>query len=204
MVTKTQTKGTQTHTEIIVAAHALFADQGFHGTSMRQIADQAGVTLGGIYNHFSGKEDIFKSLIIEYHPISEVVPKLESFQGSNVPETIHFAANTIQSTFQERGDYINLLFAELIEFQGEHIYDIFREIFPRGIDIAKKLLDERELRSKNIPVMFMSFLALMFSSFIINRFINQRTLGKFIKLDLNEVVDLYLYGIMADQQEGKI
>ena len=171
METEKMTKGTRTRNEIIAAAHALFAEQGYHGTSMRQIAEGAGVTLGGIYNHFSGKEDIFKSLIIEYHPISEVVPQLDSFQGSNVPETIHFTANTIQSTLQERGDYINLLFAELVEFQGEHINAVFGEVFPQAVEIAKKLLDGKELRSKNIPVMFLNFIALMFAFFIINRFI---------------------------------
>ena len=198
------TKGMMTRNEIIAAAHTLFVDQGYHGTSMRQIAEGAGVTLGGIYNHFSGKEDIFKSLIIEYHPISEVVTKLDIIQGSNVPETFHFAAQTIQSTLQERGDFINLLFAELIEFQGEHINTIFEEVFPRVLDISKKFLDGRELRSKNISVMFLSFLALMFAFFIINRYISQRLVGKFIKLDLKEIVNLFLYGIMVDNEEGRI
>jgi AcrR family transcriptional regulator len=191
-------KGMKTRHEILSAANVLFAEQGYHGTSMRQIAEEAGITLGGIYNHFSGKEDIFQSLIIEYHPIAEVVPKLDIVQGSNVPETVHFAAETIQSTLEERGDYINLFFAELVEFQGEHINAIFNEIFPRAVAIANRLLEGKELRSKNTPAMFMSFLALMFAFFIINRFISQRLVGKFIKLDLNEIVDLYLYGIMTD------
>jgi AcrR family transcriptional regulator len=197
------TKGITTRDEIITAAHKLFAEQGYHGTSMRQIAEESGIALGGIYNHFSGKEDIFKSLIIEYHPISEVVPKLDSIQSSSVPDTVHFAAQTIQSTLSDRGDYINLLFAELIEFKGEHINTVFSEIFPRAVDTARKLLGDKELRSKNIPLMFMLFLAMMFGFFIINRFISKRLVGKFIQLDLNEVVDIYLFGILPDQGEGR-
>jgi AcrR family transcriptional regulator len=197
------TKGITTRDEIITAAHKLFAEQGYHGTSMRQIAEESGIALGGIYNHFSGKEDIFKSLIIEYHPISEVVPKLDSIQSSSVPDTVHFAAQTIQSTLSDRGEYINLLFAELIEFKGEHINTVFSEIFPRAVDTARKLLGDKELRSKNIPLMFMLFLAMMFGFFIINRFISKRLVGKFIQLDLNEVVDIYLFGILPDQGEGR-
>jgi AcrR family transcriptional regulator len=203
MTTENMTKGMKTRSEIIAAANELFAEQGYHGTSMRQIAEQAGITLGGIYNHFSGKEDIFQSLIIEYHPIANVVPKLDAIQGSTVPETVHFAAQTIQSTLGERGDYINLLFAELVEFQGEHINAVFSEVFPRAVGLASKLLERKKLRSKNIPVMFMSFLALMFAFFTFNRFINQRLVGQFVKLDLQEIVDLYLYGIVTNQEESK-
>ncbi|MGB2965115.1 MAG: TetR/AcrR family transcriptional regulator [Anaerolineales bacterium] len=198
------TKGTRARNDIIATAHTLFAEQGYHGTSMRQIAEKAGITLGGIYNHFSGKEDIFQSLIIEYHPISDVVTKLENIRGSNVSETVHFAAQTIQSTLQERGDYINLLFAELIEFQGEHINTVFGEVFPQAVDISGKLLEGRELRSKNIPLMFLIFISLMFVFFIFNRFINQRSVGKLIKLDLKEAVHLFLYGITTDSEEGRI
>ena len=196
-------KGIQTRDEITAAAHKLFAEQGFHGTSMRQIAEESGIALGGIYNHFSGKEDIFKSLIIETHPIAEVVPKLDSIQGSSVPDTVHFAAQTIQSTLSERGDYINLLFAELVEFKGEHINAVFSEVFPRAVDTARKLLGGKELRSKNIPLMFMLFIAMMFGFFIVNRFISRRLVGKFIQLDLEDVVNIFLYGILPDQGEGR-
>ena len=193
-------KGKKTREDIIIAAHSLFAEQGYHGTSMRQIAERAGIALGGIYNHFSGKEDIFKLIIIEYHPISEVLPKLDSIQGTSVPETVHFAAQTIQSTLKERGDYINLIFVELIEFQGQHLNTVFEEVFPRSVATAKGLLEGKGLRSKNFSLMFLSFLSLMFVFFIVNRFINQRFLGKIIQLDLNEAVDLFLFGIMNDQK----
>ena len=196
-------KGKKTREDIIIAAHALFAEQGYHGTSMRQIAERAGVALGGIYNHFSSKEDIFKLIIIEYHPVSEVLPKLDSIQGTSVPETVHFAAHTIQSTLEERGDYINLVFVELIEFQGQHLNTVFEEVFPRSVAMAKGLLEGKGLRSKNFSLIFLSFLALMFAFFIINRFINQRFLGKIIQLDLDEAVDLFLFGIMNDQKGGR-
>lgn len=52
-------KGELTRESILEGAYQLFLRQGYHGTSMRQIAEEAGIALGGIYNHFSGKEEIF-------------------------------------------------------------------------------------------------------------------------------------------------
>jgi AcrR family transcriptional regulator len=202
MPVQTLSKGERTSQEIIAAAHSLFSEQGYHGTSMRQIADRAGVTLGAIYNHFPGKEEIFKTLIIEYHPISEILPKLESIEGQDVPETVRFAAHTIQSTLNERADYINLLISEIIEFNGQHVNTIFEDVFPRAVGMANKLLSGKDLRSKNIPLMFLNFLALMFAYFLISRFLNQRLLGRFINLDLDQALDIFLYGVM-DHQQGR-
>jgi hypothetical protein len=43
-------------------------EQGYHATSMRQIAERADLALGGIYNHFASKEDIFEAIIMDKHP----------------------------------------------------------------------------------------------------------------------------------------
>ena len=48
------TKGERTRTAIIDAAFDLFVRKGYHATSMRQIADEAGLAPGGLYNHFAG------------------------------------------------------------------------------------------------------------------------------------------------------
>ncbi len=49
-----QTRQRATH--ILDAAMACFIAQGFHPTSMRDIAQAAGVSLGNLYNHFASKE----------------------------------------------------------------------------------------------------------------------------------------------------
>ncbi len=41
-------KGELTRASILEGAYQLFLQQGYHGTSMRQIAEEAGIALGGI------------------------------------------------------------------------------------------------------------------------------------------------------------
>lgn len=47
-------------------AFELFATQGYDGTSMREIAEQLGVTKAALYYHFAGKEDIVRSVLDEH------------------------------------------------------------------------------------------------------------------------------------------
>ncbi len=72
------TKGERTRQAVIEAAYDLFLEQGYAGTSMRQIAERSGLALGGIYNHFPGKEAIFSELIIDRHPFRQILPVLLS------------------------------------------------------------------------------------------------------------------------------
>lgn len=44
--------------EIIHAAVTCFLERGFHQTGVRDIAKQAGISLGNLYNHFNGKDAV--------------------------------------------------------------------------------------------------------------------------------------------------
>jgi AcrR family transcriptional regulator len=52
-----------TRGRILHAALALFAEFGFHGTSVRDIAARVGITAGSVYAHYPSKEDILAELI---------------------------------------------------------------------------------------------------------------------------------------------
>lgn len=47
---------------ILDAALALFADKGFHGTTMREIAVKAGISQGLLHHHFGSKEGLWKAV----------------------------------------------------------------------------------------------------------------------------------------------
>lgn len=49
--------------KIINTALELFSRQGFEKTSVREIAKVAGISLGLMYNYFSGKEELLKAII---------------------------------------------------------------------------------------------------------------------------------------------
>jgi len=55
--------GQRTRQAILDAALALFADKGYFGTSLRDVAGAVGVRESALYNYFPGKEALFEALL---------------------------------------------------------------------------------------------------------------------------------------------
>jgi len=56
-----------TRQRILDVALDLFTEQGFDGTSLRQIAERLGVTKAALYYHFESKDDILMALHMRLH-----------------------------------------------------------------------------------------------------------------------------------------
>ena len=51
--------------QILEAATLLFKSKGFSGTSMRDLASEVGVVVGGLYSHVSSKEEILQTICFQ-------------------------------------------------------------------------------------------------------------------------------------------
>jgi TetR/AcrR family transcriptional regulator len=51
--------------EMLAAALDLFAQRGYHNTSMHEIAEKAEFAIGTLYKFFENKEDLYKALVLE-------------------------------------------------------------------------------------------------------------------------------------------
>jgi AcrR family transcriptional regulator len=60
-------KSSDTKQRILDVSLDLFTSQGYDGTSLRQIAEQLGVTKAALYYHFESKEDILMALHMRLH-----------------------------------------------------------------------------------------------------------------------------------------
>jgi len=69
-----QTKGERTALRILDVAEELFAEQGYDGTSLRQIAERAGIRQPGLYNHFAGKQALYEAVLFRaLNPMAEAL-----------------------------------------------------------------------------------------------------------------------------------
>lgn len=139
------TKGQQTRERLIEAALQQFTATGYHGASMRQIAEAAGVAVGGIYNHFSSKEEILKAVILAYHPVNIILPTLAKTEGETLEEFLRDAATQLLNALTERPALLNIFMIELLEFEGAHLPELFEVLWPKVQIFTQRLitLDDR-------------------------------------------------------------
>lgn len=194
------TKGETTRLAIEDAAVELFMEQGYHATSMRQIAEHAGLALGGIYNHFSSKEEIFEAIIIDKHPYRKLLPIILQAQGDTVED---FLKNAVKVTMQELGAepfYIKLMFIEIVEFNGKHGAVLLREIAPKVLPVFEKLVKSRKsLRVTNPAMLMRSFFGMMISYYITEMIISNSVISKLMpKNPMDAYVDVFLHGILKE------
>jgi AcrR family transcriptional regulator len=66
-----------TRDRILDTAEALFAERGFAGTAVRDIASAVGLTAASLYNHFAGKEALYAAVLERgMRPLVEVLEDL--------------------------------------------------------------------------------------------------------------------------------
>src|ERR1700691_6062691 len=63
MKTATKLSGDERRAAIIKSVRRVFAEKGFHGTTTRELADEAGVSEALIFQHFSSKDAIYKAIL---------------------------------------------------------------------------------------------------------------------------------------------
>ena len=69
--------------EILEHAEEIFSAKGFHETTMAEIADASGFSIGSLYRFFSGKEELYSVMVMEkvrlmYAEIAEAVNRQQT------------------------------------------------------------------------------------------------------------------------------
>jgi len=193
-------KGEVTRLAIEDAAISLFLEQGYHATSMRQIADQAGLALGGIYNHFASKDEIFQGIIIDKHPYKKILPAILAADGETVAEFFKNAASIVITELSKQPEFINLMFIELVEFKGKHGSMMLREIAPKVLPVFEKIVKSRKnLRVTNPAVLMRSFFGMIISYFITEMIISDSVISKLMPKNTADLyTDIFLHGILKE------
>src|SRR6266478_9974761 len=75
------TKGQQTRRDIVEKAAPLFNKKGFEGTSLSDLMHATGLQKGGIYRHFSSKEELATE-VFDYAWQKAVSRRLEGIESS--------------------------------------------------------------------------------------------------------------------------
>ena len=141
---------------ILRAAHLLFVQQGYHGTSMRQIAKKAGIALGRLYNHFDSKDALFNAVCHEHHPYKDSLPAILAAKRETVEEFVRDAIGRMIKAFEHRPEFMILMFIELVEFNSLYPHELFRELLPQTQPLIRRLFETNRARLSPIPFLMLN------------------------------------------------
>ncbi|WP_100407120.1 TetR/AcrR family transcriptional regulator [Bacillus solitudinis] len=126
---------------ILHSAMNLFANKGYHFTSMQEIAEDVGISKGSLYLNFKSKEELLLSIIKRYQ--DEMFEKLafvskdtylSPFENLTKQVFIHL------SLFKENGDFIKILLNEQRNQKSINIQDFISQTRAKIIFRQKKML----------------------------------------------------------------
>ena len=161
-------RGERTRQAILDAAERLFLAQGYNGSSMRQIAQEAGnIAVGGIYNHFSNKEDLFRALLQNRSPYPEFIATLESLEGENGPALLRQAFTKIQAIMRHHISFIRLALIDLQESDGNILRSVAREVVPYAIKFMMRVHAAGGIRKQvNLFTLARAFVSMTLGYFV--------------------------------------
>jgi AcrR family transcriptional regulator len=187
--------------QILDAALALFSRQGYRGTSIREIGDAAGLSIGNVYHQFPDKESIFQTLLEEYWTAlrSPDFPFNKALFAGAFPGNLRKLGAGARRSIEEYKPYVALIYVDVIEFEGSHIRRFYQEMASR----FQAFLDERpEIISKLRPsvsplsaIMIVSrFLLYYYSVELLFNVPNH--FGKKDDAVLGDIIEIFEHGIM--------
>jgi len=94
-----------TRTRLLAAARRLFAAQGFEQTTIRDIASEADIALGGFYNYFPTKEDVLAALLEEALSGQLELLTLRQAQVADVAERVSIAHRHLVAAAAQDADW---------------------------------------------------------------------------------------------------
>jgi AcrR family transcriptional regulator len=139
--------------QVLDAALELFSHRGYGATSMREIAERAGVSTGNVYHHFKDKETIFRSLLdVYWRAIDDPdFPVNRALTTGSFPENLEEIGRASRESVARYRPYVALIYVDVVEFEGSHIRKFYSEMagrFDRFVTLHK---DEIKLEGKLRP-----------------------------------------------------
>jgi len=191
---------------VLDAALQLFSHHGYGATSVRQIAEEAGVSVGAVYHHFPDKEAMFRALIEEYKQIT-TEPRFPFFRAIRTglfPNNLEQLGYAARDSVRQYRDYQALFLVDVIEFRGDHVREFYAGMAERfsafveeqrekGDDMSSRMRQGVSTRSALLLVsrLFFSYFQMEILFGVAEPF------GKSSAEMVREVADILRYGIGA-------
>jgi AcrR family transcriptional regulator len=133
-------RGEQTAESILDAAEALFAERGFAGTTLRDVAERVGVRIPSLYNHFESKDALSGAVLQRgIQPVLELLNQVLEANRGDAPDS----ASVVEPILALLEQHPNL--PRLIQYEtlagGERLRPILQRSIAPVFESAKQLIE---------------------------------------------------------------
>ncbi|MCD6290786.1 MAG: TetR/AcrR family transcriptional regulator [Anaerolineae bacterium] len=106
--------------QILQAATVCFARQGYHRTTMDDIAHESGVSKGSLYWHFKSKKHLFLTIMDEWmQSITQVLQDVMQKDEMTWAEKLRWAAEAIAADIASQQEFISIAASFWAEMQRD-------------------------------------------------------------------------------------
>jgi AcrR family transcriptional regulator len=154
-----RSKGEITRERVLDAAEALFAERGYEGTTLRDVATRVGLRIPSLYNHFDSKESLYAAVL--ERDLGPVLRLLTEFVEQR-RDTATAAAEIIGGVMRVLAERPAL--ARLVQHEtlsgGQRLTPMLRDfvvpIFARGHDVAGPSAREAGWEKDDVPLLVLA------------------------------------------------
>ena len=200
-------KSERSRVAILDAALRLFSKQGYRGTSIRDIAEDAGVSTGNVYHHFADKESLFRTLLDQYWTAidSPDFPFNKALAAGAFPHDLVALALAAEESVKVYRQHVALIYVDVVEFDGTHIRKFYSEMSGRFASFLARSFPPGSLEERLAPGVD-STTAVMLASRIFLQYFAVEILfgvpdqmGKGRDAVIGEIADILAHGMLRPE-----
>lgn len=135
-------RGAVTAARILDAAEELFAERGYHGTTLRDVADRVGLRIPSLYNHFASKDALYAAVLARgIGPVVALLTELAEAPEAERNDSRR-VVEPVMRLLSERPHLPRLVLHETLS-GGERLTPMLREWMTPTFARAQQLVEER-------------------------------------------------------------
>jgi TetR/AcrR family transcriptional regulator len=146
-----------TRETILVVARQRFAERGFSGTSLNDIAEEVGIRTPSLFHHFPSKLALYRAVLLDaFDDWFELMDQTTNQGHSSLPgeqsegwPQVERVVRTAFRFFVERPDFVRLARWEALEggtVLVEELATVLRPLFERGVRFLEQEMDAGRIR----------------------------------------------------------